>query len=88
MYYLVISHMDAQIGRILEALQATGQAERTMVVFTSDQGVAIGSHGLRGKQIHYPKIGRFQLFDLSTDPGELDNIWATRPATAIVSSPR
>jgi len=53
MYYLVISHMDAQIGRILAALQTTGQAAGTIVIFTSDQGVAIGSHGLRGKQNMY-----------------------------------
>ena len=53
MYYLVISYLDAQIGRILKALQATGQAARTLVIFTSDHGIAIGSHGLRGKQNMY-----------------------------------
>ncbi len=53
MYYLVISHMDAQIGRILAALKTTGQRANTIVIFTSDQGVAIGSHGLRGKQNMY-----------------------------------
>ena len=48
-YYAVISHMDAQIGRILHALDATGQAGNTIVIFSSDQGLAIGSHGLRGR---------------------------------------
>lgn len=52
-YYAVISHMDAQIGRILDALDATGQAGNTIVIFSSDQGLAIGSHGLRGKQNMY-----------------------------------
>ena len=52
-YYAVIAHMDEQIGRILDALQATGQAENTIVLFTSDQGLAVGSHGLRGKQNMY-----------------------------------
>jgi arylsulfatase A-like enzyme len=52
-YYAVISHMDEQIGRILAALRSTGQAERTIVIFTSDQGIALGSHGLRGKQNMY-----------------------------------
>lgn len=162
-YYAVISHMDEQIGRILEALKTTGQAENTIVIFTSDQGLAMGSHGLRGKQnmydhtvgtpllfrgpgipqgrrskaqcylrdlyptvceltgidipktvqgqslapvlrgektshypcvfghfgttqrmirtdrwklIHYPKIGRTQLFDLSADPNETQNLSA------------
>ncbi len=53
MYYRVITHMDAQIGRILDALDRTGQAKRTIVVFSSDHGLAVGSHGLRGKQNMY-----------------------------------
>jgi len=52
-YYAVISHMDEQIGRILQALETTGQADHTYVIFTSDQGLAMGSHGLRGKQNMY-----------------------------------
>jgi choline-sulfatase len=52
-YYAVISHMDQQIGRLLAALEETGQLERTIVIFTSDHGLAIGSHGLRGKQNMY-----------------------------------
>lgn len=52
-YYAVISHMDQQIGRILKCLDDTNQAENTIVVFTSDHGVALGSHGLRGKQNMY-----------------------------------
>ncbi len=53
LYYSVITHMDAQIGRILGALEAAGQGRRTIVIFTSDNGLAIGSHGLRGKQNMY-----------------------------------
>lgn len=162
-YYAVISHMDEQLGRILAALDATGQAGNTIVIFTSDQGLAMGSHGLRGKQnmyehtvgtplvfrgpgipkgnrsnaqcylrdlyptacdlvgidvpktvqgrslgpvlrgqtdsiydqvfghfgttqrmirterwklVHYPKIGKYQLFDLANDPHELENLAA------------
>lgn len=52
-YYAVISHMDAQIGRVLKALEQTGQLERTLIIFSSDHGLAIGSHGLRGKQNMY-----------------------------------
>lgn len=52
-YYAVVSHMDEQIGRILAALRASGQADNTLIIFTTDQGVAIGSHGLRGKQNMY-----------------------------------
>ncbi len=52
-YYAVLSHMDAQFGRMLDVLRETGQAERTYVIFTSDHGLAMGSHGLRGKQNMY-----------------------------------
>jgi arylsulfatase A-like enzyme len=52
-YYAVISHLDEQIGRILAALDASGQRENTIVVFSSDHGLAIGSHGLVGKQNMY-----------------------------------
>jgi arylsulfatase A-like enzyme len=52
-YYASITNMDAQIGRILDALHAGGQEEHTIVVFSSDQGLAVGSHGLMGKQNLY-----------------------------------
>jgi arylsulfatase A-like enzyme len=52
-YYAVISHLDAQIGRMLDALRETDQLESTLVIFSSDHGLAIGSHGLRGKQNMY-----------------------------------
>ena len=52
-YYAVIAHMDEQVGRILAALEMTGQASDTIVIFTSDHGLAMGSHGLRGKQNMY-----------------------------------
>ena len=52
-YYAVISHMDQHLGRVLAALETTGQADDTIVIFTSDHGLAMGSHGLRGKQNMY-----------------------------------
>ncbi len=52
-YYGMITHMDEQIGRILEALDRSGKAENTYVIFTADHGLAVGSHGLLGKQNIY-----------------------------------
>lgn len=52
-YYAVISHMDEQIGKILDVLKETGQADHTIVVYASDHGLALGSHGLMGKQNMY-----------------------------------
>jgi arylsulfatase A-like enzyme len=52
-YYALISHMDEQVGRMMEALRATAQDQNTIVIFTSDHGLAMGSHGLMGKQNMY-----------------------------------
>ncbi len=52
-YYGMISHLDAQIGRILAALDEKKLAENTIIVFAADNGLAIGSHGLFGKQNLY-----------------------------------
>ncbi|MCH7224896.1 sulfatase-like hydrolase/transferase [Haloferula sp. A504] len=52
-YYALVTHTDAQIGRILEALEESGHAANTLIVFSSDNGLALGSHGLMGKQNVY-----------------------------------
>lgn len=49
-YYAIISHMDDQIGKILRALAASGKAGNTYIFFASDHGLAVGHHGLLGKQ--------------------------------------
>jgi arylsulfatase A-like enzyme len=61
-YYAIITHLDSQIGRILEALRKTGQEENTLIIFAGDNGLAVGQHGLMGKQsvyehsVHVPLI--------------------------------
>ncbi|MHC4620842.1 MAG: sulfatase-like hydrolase/transferase, partial [Planctomycetota bacterium] len=45
-YYAMITHVDAQIGRVLEALKRTGRADNTIIVFSADNGLAVGRHGL------------------------------------------
>lgn len=52
-YYASITHMDAQIGRILQALEESGKADNTWVIFSSDHGLSVGHHGLVGKQNMY-----------------------------------
>lgn len=49
----VMSHTDAQIGRILAALEKSGKMDNTLIVFASDNGLALGAHGLIGKQNIY-----------------------------------
>jgi arylsulfatase A-like enzyme len=52
-YLAVITALDGHIGRLMEALKAQGMYDNTLVVFSSDQGLAMGSHGLMGKQNLY-----------------------------------
>ncbi len=52
-YYAIITHMDHQIGIILDELERTGEADNTYIFFTSDHGLAVGEHGLMGKQNMY-----------------------------------
>jgi len=52
-YYACISSIDHHIGRILQTLKDLGEFENTIIVFSSDHGLAIGSHGLFGKQNLY-----------------------------------
>ena len=52
-YYACIEGMDAQIARVVAALEAKGRLDDTIILFTSDHGLALGSHGLLGKQNLY-----------------------------------
>ena len=52
-YYALITHLDTQIGRVLAALDASGKAGNTWIFLTADHGLAVGHHGLFGKQNMY-----------------------------------
>lgn len=60
-YYAMITHLDHELGRVLAALEASGQAENTLVVFAGDNGLAVGQHGLMGKQSLYDHSLRVPL---------------------------
>lgn len=60
-YYGMISHLDSEIGRILDYLRENGLWNDTIVVFTSDNGLSMGSHGLMGKQNQYEESIRIPL---------------------------
>lgn len=60
-YYAIITHMDTQIGRILDALEASGKADDTWIFFSADHGLAVGRHGLMGKQNLYEHSVRVPL---------------------------
>ena len=60
-YYAMITHLDAQMARVLAALERTGKADNTIVVFAGDNGLAVGQHGLMGKQSNYDHSVRVPL---------------------------
>ena len=60
-YYAHITALDEQFGRLTAALAASGQAEDTIVVYTSDHGDMLGSQGLSNKQLPYEESVRVPL---------------------------
>ena len=61
-YYAMISHLDDAVGRVIAKLAEKGVLEDTIIVFAGDNGLAVGQHGLMGKQsvydhsVHVPLI--------------------------------
>ena len=89
--------MDEQIGRILDALDNTGQTESTYIVFTADHGLAVGHHGFMGKQNLYehstqvpflisgPKIKQNHIID---EPIYLQDVMPTSLELAGLEVPK
>ena len=53
LYFRLVEEVDRNVGELLAALDAAGVRGRTLVLFSSDNGLALGSHGLMGKQNQY-----------------------------------
>ena len=74
-YYGMITHLDYEIGRIIKQLKEIGKYDDTIIVLAGDNGLALGQHGLMGKQNAYehsirvplifsgPEIGRGETTD-------------------------
>ena len=60
-YYAMITHLDDEMGRVLAALDARGLTDNTIIVFAGDNGLAVGQHGLMGKQNLYDHSVRVPL---------------------------
>ncbi|MFW5802950.1 MAG: sulfatase-like hydrolase/transferase [Verrucomicrobiota bacterium] len=60
-YYAMISHADAEIGRVVQKLKDCGEYDNTLIVFAGDNGLAVGQHGLMGKQNLYEHSIRVPL---------------------------
>ncbi len=95
-YYALITHLDAQIGRILDALEQSSQSDNTWVIFTADHGLAVGHHGLFGKQNMYDHSLRVPFIvsgpqvkqgEINTSPIYLQDAMATALDLAGVTKP-
>lgn len=86
-YYSSVSFVDAQIGRVLDSLEAEGLAENTIVVFLGDNGYMLGEHGRLEKHCFYePSVlvpmlvrwpGRLPAGRVSTELVELIDVMPT-----------
>lgn len=56
--YACIENIDIQVGRLLKQLEKMGELDNTYIIFTSDHGIAVGRHGLTGKQNLYEHTWR------------------------------
>lgn len=52
-YYAMITHIDEEVGKIIDTLKDKGILDETIIIFTADNGLGLGQHGLFGKQNHY-----------------------------------
>jgi len=60
-YYAMISHLDDAFGKMIETMEKKGLLEDTIIVFAGDNGLALGQHGLMGKQNLYDHSVRVPL---------------------------
>ena len=60
-YFAMITHLDYEIGRLLDALKESGEEDNTIIVFTGDNGLAVGQHGWLGKEDIYEHGVRIPL---------------------------
>lgn len=60
-YFAMITHLDYEIGRLLTALKESGEWDNTIIVFTGDNGLAVGQHGWLGKEDIYEHGVRIPL---------------------------
>jgi iduronate 2-sulfatase len=77
--------VDAQVGRLLDALDRLGLAEKTIIVFWSDHGYFIGEKGLWKKQSNFERAARAPM--IISAPGMTDGGLSRRPVEFLDGIP-
>ena len=80
-YLASVSFMDSQVGRVLDALEESGQADRTIVVFWSDHGWHLGEKGISGKNTLWERSTRVPL--IFAGPGIAKGARCTQPVELL-----
>ena len=96
-YYACVTYVDAQIGKVLDALEETGVAENTIIVLWGDHGFHLGDHAMFCKHSNYENATRVPLIvaapkqlekgSKSSSPVELIDVFPTLTDLAGVKSP-
>jgi len=60
-YYAMITHLDHEFGKVIDTLKKKSEYENTIIIFAGDNGLAVGQHGLLGKQNNYEHSVRVPL---------------------------
>ncbi len=71
-YYACVSYIDAQLGRVLDALEASGEQDNTIIVLWGDHGFHLGDHGMWCKHTNYEQSTRVPF--MIVDPRNKDLI--------------
>ena len=96
-YYAAVSYVDAQVGRVLDALDELGLADSTIVVLVSDHGYELGQHGLWQKGSLFESSARIPMIirapgmkaagEASGSPVEMVDIYRTLTDLAGIGAP-
>lgn len=85
-YAALVQQIDAEVGRILDALEEQGLAENTVVIFSSDHGDALGDHGLIGKAQFFESAWHVPMIAAGPGiaPGVVDDFVTLTDVTATL----